>query len=72
MKFPCPGNKLVAVFLSIFIINKITQIKNMKEKWMKMLFGRFYFNNYHANYNSYFPLKVKGLTRKNIFIHSQS
>ena len=38
----------------------------MKEKWMKMVFGRFYIKNYHANYNSYFPLKVKGLTGKNI------
>ena len=27
--------------------------------------------NYHANYNAYFPLKVKGLTGKNIFIHAQ-
>ena len=37
-----------------------------------MLFGRFYIKNYHANYNSYFPLKVKGLTGKNIFIHAQT
>ena len=31
-----------------------------------MRFGRFYIKNYHANYNSYFPLKIKGLTGKNI------
>ena len=43
----------------------------MKDEWMKMLFGRFYIKNYHANYNSYFPQKVKGLTGKNIFIHAQ-
>ena len=36
-----------------------------------MPFGKFYIKNYHANYNSYFPLKVKGLTGKNIFINSQ-
>ena len=43
----------------------------MKEEWMKMLFGRFYIKNYYANYNSYFPLKVKGLTGKSIFLHAQ-
>ena len=31
-----------------------------------MLFGKFYIKNYHANFNSYFSLKVKGLTGKNI------
>ena len=64
----CPGNKLVAVFKRIFIIKKI---KDMKEDWMKMLFGRFYIKNYHANYNSYFPLEVKGFSGKAIFIHAQ-
>ena len=38
---------------------------------MKILFGRFYIKNYHANYNSYFPLKVKGLSGKNILIHAR-
>jgi len=38
---------------------------------MKMLFGKFYIKNYHANYDSYFPLKVKSFTGKNIFKHSQ-
>ena len=33
-----------------------------------MLFGRFYIKNYHANYNSYFPLKVKGLIVEKIFL----
>jgi len=41
----------------------------MKEKWMKMLFGRFYINNYRANYSSYFPLKVKGLILDKIFVN---
>ena len=35
-----------------------------------MFFGMFYIKNYHANYNSYFPLKVKGLIGKNICIHA--
>ena len=30
-----------------------------------MRFPRFYIKNYHANYNSNFPMKVKGLTGKN-------
>ena len=30
-----------------------------------------YIKNNHANYKSYFPLEVKGLTGKNIFIHAQ-
>ena len=64
----CPRNKLVVVLWRIFIIKKI---KDMKEEWMKELFGRFYIKNYHANFNSYFALKVKGLTGKNIFIHAQ-
>jgi len=42
----------------MFIIGKI---KDMKEEWKKMLFCRVYIKNYLANYNSYFPLKVKGL-----------
>ena len=33
-----------------------------------MLSGKFYIKNYHAIYNSYFPLKVKGLTG-NIFLY---
>ena len=37
-----------------------------------MLFGRFYIKNYHTNYNSYFPLEVKGLTGKNICIHAET
>ena len=32
-----------------------------------MPFGRFYIKNYHANYNSYLPLKVKGLPGKKYF-----
>ena len=43
----------------------------MKEKLIKMPFGSSYIKNYHANYNSYFPLKAIGLSRKNIFIHEQ-
>jgi len=43
----------------------------MKEEWMQMLSDRFYIKNYHANNNSYFPLKVKGLIGKNLFIHTQ-
>ena len=35
-----------------------------------MLFGRFYIKNNHTNYNSYFPLKFKCLTGKNIFIRA--
>ena len=29
---------------------------------MKMLFSRFYIENYHANDNWYFPLKIKSIT----------
>ena len=29
---------------------------------MKMLFSRFYIENYHANYNWYVPLKIKSIT----------
>ena len=36
---------------------------------MKMLFVRFYIKNYHANYNSDFPLKVIGLAGKKIFFY---
>ena len=56
--------RLVAVFGRIFIIGKI---KDVKEEWIKMLFGMFYIKNYHANYNSYFPLKVKGPFMKKHF-----
>ena len=45
---PCAyGNKLVAVFW-------IKKIKDMKEEWMKMIFGRFNIKNYHANYDFIF------------------
>ena len=43
----------------------------MKEELMKLLFSRFYSKNCHANYNPYFPLKVKGLTGKNIFTYAK-
>ena len=33
-----------------------------------MLLCRFYIKNYYANYNSYFPVEVKGLTGRNMFI----
>ena len=39
----------------------------MKEEGIKMIFGRFYIRNYNDNYNSYFPLKVKGFTGKKYF-----
>ena len=34
-----------------------------------MLFGRFYINNYHANYNSYFLLKDNCLILKKKYFH---
>jgi len=36
---------------------------------MKMLFGRFKINNYHANYKSYFPLKGNGLILEKKYFH---
>ena len=36
-----------------------------------MLFGWMDIKNYLANYNSYFPLKVNGLTGNNTSIHAQ-
>ena len=39
----------------------------MKDEWMQMLSGRFYIKNYHANYNQYFPTKLKGLILEKYF-----
>ena len=44
----------------------------MKEDCVKMFFGRLYIKNYHANYNSYFPLKVKGINIKRLLYYAQS